>query len=332
MNLMDLRLFVRAAELGSFSKAATAFGVAQPTVTRIIGQLEAEWDGLLFYRTGRGVLLSELGQEALARARALLRDADQVGEDLRAFSRLPSGVVSIGMPTSLVVATIPILINQLRAELPGIRLQVHEGSTTRSNAGWEGAIDIGARSKYREGAARQNSVVLESRLVVTGLRQGWSMPSEIDFRQLADYALVLPARSNALRVIVDTVARRMKLRLNIIARIDSALGQEAITTHCGCYMVKAPPFLPDDDAKGRFVSSIIRNPSITRHIDLVTSHQRPLSRASRQVMDRLTTIMKAPGLPANSVHRNACGRSSPVRRGPTHSGSARRVRDDATRR
>jgi LysR family transcriptional regulator, nitrogen assimilation regulatory protein len=294
MNLADLRLFVRAAELGSFSKAAAAAGVAQPTVTRIIRQLEAAWDGHLFYRTGRGVMLSELGQEALMRVRALLREADQVSEDLRAFSRLPSGVVSIGMPTSLVATAVPILINQLHAALPGIHLQVHEGFNDEIER-WlaEGAIDIGARSKYREGMAPEGTLIA-SPLVVAGPRAGWSLPPEIDFRALEAYALVLPARSNAVRIIVDAVARRMKLRLNIIADVDSTLGQEAIARQCGCYMVKAPPVASRDDA-GPFVSSVIRNPAITRSIDLATSHQRPLSRASRQVFDRLAVILKALG-------------------------------------
>ncbi len=295
MNLADLRLFVRAAELGSFSKAAAAQGVAQPTVTRIIGQLEEAWDGRLFYRTGRGVMLSELGQEALMRARALLREADQVGEDLRAFSRLPSGVVSVGMPASLVATAVPVLINQLRAELPGIHLQVHEGFNDEIER-WlaEGTIDIGARSKYREGAAPDGTLIA-SPLVVTGLRAGWTLPPEIDFRALEPYALVLPARTNAVRVMVDAVARRMKLRLNIIADVDSTLGQEAIARHCGCYMVKAPPVAPRDGGESAFVSSVIRNPAIMRHIDLATSHQRPVSRASRQVFDRLAAILKALG-------------------------------------
>ena len=41
MDLEHLRTFTRAAELGSFTKAAISLGVAQPTVSRIISELEA---------------------------------------------------------------------------------------------------------------------------------------------------------------------------------------------------------------------------------------------------------------------------------------------------
>lgn len=293
MELGDLRIFVRAAELGSFSKAAVSSGLAQPTVSRVIGELETEWDGPLFYRTGRGVTLSELGEEALTKARFLLREADQAAEDLKAFSRLPSGIVSIGLPTSIVEPAIGPLVNELRAELPGIRLQVYEGFSDQIER-WlaEGTIDIGAYSKYREGPRGRSGLLLESQLVIAGPREGWNLPDEIDFARLSEFDLVLPARTNGLRIMVDSVARRMKVALNIIADVDSTVGQKAMAAQCGCYMVKAPHTIADETAKGMFASSVIRNPFITRHVTLVTGHQRPLSRASREVAMRLTEILR----------------------------------------
>ncbi|MFC5756012.1 MULTISPECIES: LysR family transcriptional regulator [unclassified Rhizobium] len=298
MELADLRIFVRAAELGSFSKAAVTTGVAQPTVSRVISDLEAEWDGPLFYRTGRGVTLSELGEEALTKARFLLREADQAAEDLKAFSRLPSGIVSIGLPTSIVEPAIPRLVNELRAELPGIRLQVYEGFSDQIER-WlaEGTIDIGAYSKYREGPWSRNALLLESQLVLAGPREGWNLPPEIDFARLSEFDLVLPARTNGLRIMVDSVARRMKVPLNIIADVDSTIGQKAMAAHCGCYMVKAPHTIADETRHGMFASSVIRNPFITRHVTLVTGHQRPLSRASREVVFRLTEILRRLSVP-----------------------------------
>lgn len=298
MELGSLRIFVRAAELGSFSKAAVSMGLAQPSVSRTIGDLEREWDGPLFYRTGRGVALSELGEEALKKARFLLREADQAAEDLKAFSRLPSGIVSLGLPTSLVEPTIPELVNQLRAHTPGIRLQVYEGFSDQVER-WlsEGLIDIGAYSKYREGSLENGPLLLESRLVLAGPREGWTLPEEIAFERLADFALVLPAPTNGLRIMVDSVARRLKVSLNVIADIDSTGGQKAMTAQCGCYMVKAPHTIADETSRGQFASSVIREPYINRHVVLVTGQQRPLSRASREVATRLTGILR--GLSGN---------------------------------
>lgn len=293
MDLEHLRIFTRAAELGSFTRAAISLGVAQPTVSRIISELEAQWEGQLFYRTGRGVALSELGQEALTRAQSLLREAEQISEDLRAFSRLPSGNVSLGLPPSLIPYIIPELLNQLRRERPGIRLRVYEGFSEQIER-WlsEGIVDVGIYSKYKEGSLKGSGFMLTSRLVLAGVAARWDLPDEIEFEQLADFPLVLPALTNGLRVAVDVVAKRMKVELMVVAEADSILAQKEMTLNCGCYMVKAPHTIVGEKRDGIFASSVIRNPYICRHVVLVTGQQKPLSRASREVAARATSILR----------------------------------------
>ena len=62
MDYAAWKLFVDAAELGSLSKVAVAYGTSQPHISRQIGELEQECGGRLFQRTGRGVVLTEFGQ------------------------------------------------------------------------------------------------------------------------------------------------------------------------------------------------------------------------------------------------------------------------------
>ena len=64
MDRIDaMRLFVRVAEAGNFSKAAAALGVGQPTVSRRIQDLEAQLDVTLFQRTTRALSLTEAGEQ-----------------------------------------------------------------------------------------------------------------------------------------------------------------------------------------------------------------------------------------------------------------------------
>ena len=293
VNLEHLRTFARAAELGSFTKAAVSLGLAQPTVSRIISELEAEWDGPLFYRTGRGVALSELGQEALVRAQSLLRDVEQISEDLRAFSRFPSGNVSIGLPPSLIGVVIPALLNQLRCELPGIRLRIYEGFSEQIER-WlsEGIVDVGIYSKYKEGIIKGDALMLNSRLVLAGVREPMRPAGRDRLRAACRFPLVLPALTNGLRMSVDAVARRTKVELTVVAEADSILAQKEMTLNCGCYMIKAPHTIADEKRKGVFASSVIRNPYISRHVVLVTGQQKPLSRAAREVAARVMLILR----------------------------------------
>src|SRR5207249_6884492 len=73
-----LKLFLEVADLGSFSKAAIARRTVQSHVSRQISELERECGARLFRRTGRGVVLTELGQQILPRVRASLAEMDQL--------------------------------------------------------------------------------------------------------------------------------------------------------------------------------------------------------------------------------------------------------------
>src|SRR5438309_1731270 len=76
-------LFVRVADLGSVSGAAVALDVPQSMVSRRIAQLERESGSRLFRRTGRGVVLTEFGEQVYPRIVALMRDAEQLADDMR---------------------------------------------------------------------------------------------------------------------------------------------------------------------------------------------------------------------------------------------------------
>ena len=68
MNLRQLEYFVRVAELGSFSKAALILNIAQPALSRQVRLLETDLHVTLLTRTGRGVVLTEVGQRLPDRA------------------------------------------------------------------------------------------------------------------------------------------------------------------------------------------------------------------------------------------------------------------------
>ena len=76
MELRNLKTFIRAAELGSFSAAAERLNYAQSTVTAQIESLERELGVSLFIRTGKRIALSAAGKELLAYA-CEMRDLEE---------------------------------------------------------------------------------------------------------------------------------------------------------------------------------------------------------------------------------------------------------------
>src|SRR5258705_118466 len=83
MDLKQLRTFRAVAELGSLSKAADRLRAAQPALSRHIKLLEHELRVELFVRNGRGMLLTSAGRMLLDRTTGLIRQIEQVSDDLK---------------------------------------------------------------------------------------------------------------------------------------------------------------------------------------------------------------------------------------------------------
>ena len=97
MDLKQLRTFRAVAELGSLSKAADRLRSAQPALSRHIKLLEHELRVELFVRNGRGMLLTSAGRMLLDRTTGLIRQIEQVRDDLQSANGSPSGRVILGL-------------------------------------------------------------------------------------------------------------------------------------------------------------------------------------------------------------------------------------------
>jgi LysR family nitrogen assimilation transcriptional regulator len=129
MELRDLRYFVHIAELGSFTRAAMALGIAQPSLTRHMQKLEEHLGVPVFTRINRGVRLTEAGQRLLDSATRILRDVDRTTHDVSATRQVPSGKVVLGMPPTLCPVLLPLLIARMRTECPAVQLEIVPGGS-----------------------------------------------------------------------------------------------------------------------------------------------------------------------------------------------------------
>lgn len=97
MDLVEIRMFLKVAELGSFTRAAEHLGVSKARVSLGVSGLEAEVGSRLFQRTTRAVRLTPDGEQFFARARRLALDADALGS-LFQSPRTLRGSVRVDLP------------------------------------------------------------------------------------------------------------------------------------------------------------------------------------------------------------------------------------------
>ena len=113
-RLSALRLFVRVARTGNFSRAARELGLSQPSASRIIAMLEKEVGASLFARSTRALALTEAGAEYLARVEPALAALDDADHAARGTGEL-LGAVRVATSSSFSVrALIPSLPDFLK--------------------------------------------------------------------------------------------------------------------------------------------------------------------------------------------------------------------------
>jgi DNA-binding transcriptional LysR family regulator len=96
-RLQELGVFVRAAESGSFSRAGRELGLSQPSVSRIIGELEARLGVTLLLRTTRRITVTDAGALFLDRAREILAEIEDAEDAARGVDSL-RGTIRLALP------------------------------------------------------------------------------------------------------------------------------------------------------------------------------------------------------------------------------------------
>jgi len=135
MDLRHARTFVTVAELGSVSKAAVRLHIAQPALSRQIGNLEQELGFKLFDRVGRRLVLTGEGEQLLGDCRGLLSYASALGERAQLLRRGDTGTLKVAASPQFIEGVVSGFLRVYTARYPSVQLKLIESiawSDTRS--------------------------------------------------------------------------------------------------------------------------------------------------------------------------------------------------------
>lgn len=123
VTLLQLGYFLAAVEHGSFSAAAEALYIAQPSLSEQVKRLERELGVALFVRTNRRLVLTEAGRVFLPRAEATLAAARDAADSVREVATLTGGTVAIGTFSTAQHLLLTDLIARFRERHPDVRVR-----------------------------------------------------------------------------------------------------------------------------------------------------------------------------------------------------------------
>jgi DNA-binding transcriptional LysR family regulator len=119
----ELAVFVRTAESGSFSKAARELGLSQPSVSRVIGDLEARLGVKLLLRTTRRIAVTDAGALFLERSRELLADLEDAEDAARGRDSL-RGTIRMALPVIYGTRVVIPLLGKFLAAHPLLQVEM----------------------------------------------------------------------------------------------------------------------------------------------------------------------------------------------------------------
>lgn len=291
MDLKQLGHFVAVADGGSFSRAAVALNLAQPTLSRQIGLLEAELGERLLVRTGRGVALTPAGEVLLGHARGLLDGARRAIEELRELHASPGGRLVVGLPPRVARGIGAVLVQRFRARFPRAVITVSEGLSLHLRE-WliAGRLDMALLFDPAPSPRLAYRTLMHESLRLVAPLAAPVLPSRVSLAALAGYPMVLPSGPNAIRSLLDSSLGPRGIALQVVAEVGAVQTVLALVAQGVAHTVLPASAVPADARAAGLQSCAIGPPAIRNTLLLATPLARPATRLTRETAALLEAL------------------------------------------
>ena len=225
MDLRRLEIFAKVTELGSFSRAAQALALTQPTVSEHVRALEAELGVQLLDRLGRGAAPTRAGQLLLGYAQRMVALSREARQAMDQFQGRLSGELIIGGSTIPGEYVLPALVGKFKAKQADISVVLLIGDS-RQVSEWvdEGRVElavVGARPTQRALEARE--LMDDELVVVVPAEHAWAGREAVSLAELQAEPMVVRERGSGSREALERA----------LAAADSSLGAFRIVGEMG---------------------------------------------------------------------------------------------------
>ena len=273
-----LTYFVALAREQSFRRAAEQCGVAQPTLSAGIKQLEEELGVMLVLRRSRMLGLTPEGERVLEWARRLVGDARAMRQELQGMRTGLSGHIRLAVvPTAL--ASTPMLTGPVLRRHPGLRFTILSCTSDRIRHMLDGLeVDAGITYLGTEILGRVRTVPLytERYVFVTTVDGALGDRETVRWAELAGVRLCLLTPDMQNRRIVDQLMRGAGVEPRAMMESDS---QVALVAHVasGGWAAVLPERVAETLAGGASLRRIaLVEPEALYQIGLVVPEREPL--------------------------------------------------------
>lgn len=242
MNLAQLRAFYAVAREGSFTTAARALSVTQPTVSSQVKALEDSYGLRLFDRRGRRVVVTELGKTLFAITRRLYALEEEAEDVLAAARKLEHGHIKVGADGPHHI--IPILA-AFASRYPALEVSLAMGNADKVLHDLRHQqIDVAVLAKVDDDPQLHAILYRRSPLVLFVPRNHpWAKRTSIRLKEIADQRMILREAASVTRQIFQSALAEAGVRPQAVMQIESREAvREAVAAGLGIGVVSQAEF------------------------------------------------------------------------------------------
>ncbi|HTW48624.1 MAG TPA: LysR family transcriptional regulator [Acidobacteriaceae bacterium] len=287
-DLLDLKAFATAAELGSFVRTAKALNLSQPALSRRIAKLEETLGTKLLDRTPRSVSLTMVGRDFVPKVRRLIDEFENAMLSIRDLGVRSTGVVTIAAVPTSVFYFLPRAIGQFSERYPRARIRILDiGANEGLEAVGSGEADFGVNFI----GASHPEIDFQSMMAdpfVLACRHDHALAhrSQVAWKELSGQRVIIVGRTSGNRALIDNALAQRGEQLNWtyeVAHLSGALG----LVESGLGVAVLPRLATP--AEGHQIIRTVRltEPEVTRTIGIVRRRGAALSPLASQFLEML---------------------------------------------
>jgi DNA-binding transcriptional LysR family regulator len=282
MDLHKLAVYCKVIEFKSFTRAAEAMFLTQPTVSEHIRALEQETGQHLINRLGREINVSEAGNILYSYARKMLHLQQEALEALGHYSGNLAGRMAIGAGTIPGAYILPEKIGAFKKKYPDINITLRiAGSRTIAGEILSGELEMGILgAQWRESGLVWQEIFSDELILAVAADHPWAKGPEVTMKQLAAEPFIMRDHSSGTRRAVAKIPEQNGVNpahLHVVAEMGSTEAiRQSIKASIGVSILSSQA-VRDDIAHGSLVEVAIQGVKMVRPFYMVTRKNKAIS-------------------------------------------------------
>ena len=278
MDIRQLRYLVALARERHFARAAEACGVAQPTLSAGLRQLEEGLDVLIVERGNRFKGLTPEGERVLGWAQRILADCDALEQELVGARRSMQGRITLGVIPSALFMVAPLTKALLRRQ-PGLSVRLLSSSSIDIQRGLdEFEMHAGVTYLDNEPLSHVRSLALyeERYVLLTTAGRGLDEAGSIGWAEAARLPLCLLVPEMQNRRIVDAAFATAGARPTPVLETDSMAAMVAHVREAGLAAVAPERMVERLGLDSGLIRVPLNSPQVTQRVGLAVPNREPV--------------------------------------------------------